>query len=165
MACQKHHWQIHKMTYKVRAKAKADKAAKLNKAAAASQPAHGLAEEQLDYIRIEALMAENMGGEHSIEECAWQLGEHPLVIGGGTSVRIGANKRVFVKGDVAKIYMEGKVRISSLWTAEDAGELDRKGPSRQVSKREGFGEGNAGQISRIRGISPRATPEERHGIT
>jgi hypothetical protein len=102
--CQKHHWKIHKMTCKVRAKAKVDKAAKI---ATAAQPAHGLTEEQLDYIRIEAFTAENSGGKHSIAECAWQLGEHPLVIGGGT-IRMSANKREFIKGDVAKIYMDSK---------------------------------------------------------
>lgn len=102
--CQKHHWQIHKITCKARVKAKTIKAAKNNKAAA--QPVHGLTEEQLDYVRMEAFMAENSGGEHSIEECAWQLGEHPLVIGGGT-IRMGVNGSVFIKGDVAKIYMEG----------------------------------------------------------
>ena len=53
-------------------------------------------------------MTENSpGGQHSIEECAWQLGEHPLVIGGG-SVRMSANGQEFIKGDVAKIYMDAK---------------------------------------------------------
>jgi hypothetical protein len=110
--CQKHHWTIHKMTCKThiaQKKAKAERKAAKNapKAAAASQTAHGLTEEQLEYIRIEAFMAENSGHEHSIEECAWQLGEHPLTIGGG-SIRMSANGSLFVKGDVAKIYMEGK---------------------------------------------------------
>mmetsp|Transcript_14763 Transcript_14763/g.32075 ORF Transcript_14763/g.32075 Transcript_14763/m.32075 type:complete len:398 (-) Transcript_14763:157-1350(-) len=112
-ACQKHHWVIHKMTCKV-FKTKKEKTAKKNSkskaAPIAAQPAHGLTEEQLDFIHIEAFMAENNGGEHSIEECAWQLGEHPLIIGGG-SIRMGANKREFIKGDVAKIYMEGMGEI------------------------------------------------------
>ena len=73
-----------------------------------SPPAHGLTEEQLDNIRMEAFFAENSGRKHAIEECAWQLGEHPLVIGGGT-VQMGRDgQSKFVKGDVAKIYMEGK---------------------------------------------------------
>ena len=77
-------------------------------AAHQSPPAHGLTEEQLDNIRMEAFFAENSGSKHAIEECAWQLGEHPLVIGGGT-VEMGRDgQSKFVKGDVAKIYMEGK---------------------------------------------------------
>ena len=71
-------------------------------------PPHGLTEEQLDNIRMDAFFAENSGRKHAIEECAWQLGEHPLVIGGGT-VQMGRDgQSKFVKGDVAKIYMEGK---------------------------------------------------------
>ena len=107
-ACQTHHWVIHKMTCKV-FKAKKDKTAKKNSKVApiAAQPAHGLTEEQLDYIRIEAFMAENNGGEHSIEECAWQLGEHPFIIGGG-KIRTTAYKEEFIKGDVAKIYMDAE---------------------------------------------------------
>mmetsp|Transcript_4264 Transcript_4264/g.4852 ORF Transcript_4264/g.4852 Transcript_4264/m.4852 type:complete len:195 (+) Transcript_4264:75-659(+) len=73
----------------------------------AAQSAHGLTEEQLDYIFTEALLSENDGGEHSIEECAWQLGVHPFHIGGG-SIRVArdTNKREFIKGDVAKIWMD-----------------------------------------------------------
>ena len=59
-------------------KAKAEKKQKKQAAAAiqAAQPqTHGLTEAQLNNIRIEAFFAENSGVEHSIEECAWQLGE------------------------------------------------------------------------------------------
>ena len=108
-ACQLSHWSIHKMTCKVHLKKKMEK--KLKQAAtsqtSSSRASHGLTEEQLDYIRIEAFMAENSGVEHAIEECAWQLGEHPLVIGGG-SIQMSASGQKFVKGDVAKIYREGK---------------------------------------------------------
>jgi hypothetical protein len=106
-ACQVHHWPIHKITCEVRAKARAAKAAAATSPAAAA-PAHGLTEEQLHFIHMEAFMMENNpGGEHSIEECAWQLGEHPLVIGGG-SLRMGAGGDMFIKGDVAKIYLEAE---------------------------------------------------------
>jgi len=105
-ACQTHHWTIHKMTCKARAKAKKDKADK-KKSEAAAAVARDLTEEQKDYVRMEAFLAENNGGKHSIEECAWQLGEHPLVIGGG-SIRYGLEGEEFIKGDVAKIYMEAK---------------------------------------------------------
>lgn len=109
--CQRHHWPVHKITCKFqleKAKKKREKAAKENQAALSAPPAHGLTEEQLNFIRMEAFMAENRpGGEHSIEECAWQLGEHPFVIGGG-SIRLSANGQTFVKGDVAKIYMDKK---------------------------------------------------------
>ena len=102
LACQKYHWTIHSMTCK--SKVKKDKQNKISKAAApTAQLAHGLTEEQLDYIFVEAVLAENNGGEHSIAECAWQLGVHPLLIGGGT-IRIIAGNKEFTKGDVAKIY-------------------------------------------------------------
>jgi len=112
--CQQAHWPIHRMT--CNSKAKKDKEDKVFKAAAmaaptptpAAQSAHGLTEEQLDYIFTEALLSENDGGEHSIEECAWQLGVHPFHIGGG-SIRVArdnTNKREFIKGDVAKIWMD-----------------------------------------------------------
>jgi hypothetical protein len=109
--CQLHHWAIHKITCKVqlaKAKKKKDKADRKAQAAlSAAQPAHGLTEEQLNFIRMEAFMAENSGAEHSIEECAWQLGEHPFVIGGG-SIHMSANGQEFVRGDVNKIYMDAK---------------------------------------------------------
>jgi hypothetical protein len=59
-------------THIARKKAKAEKKVVKNaaQAAAASQTAHGLTEEQLDYIRIEAFMAENSDRKHSIAECA-----------------------------------------------------------------------------------------------
>ena len=104
-ACQKHHWPIHKMTCKAHSKKK-KKVKEAPASHSSSQPTHGLTEEELDYIRIEAFMAEVRGGvKHAIEECAWQLGEHPLVIGGGQIV-LGSNGEEFVKGDVAKIYRE-----------------------------------------------------------
>eukprot|EP00985_Skeletonema_marinoi_P005686 scaffold2468_cov133-Skeletonema_marinoi.AAC.8 len=102
-ACQRHHWTIHKMTCKALAKKKKKK--KKPTQATSAQPAHGLTEEELEYIRIEAFMAENKGVKHAIEECAWQLGEHPLVIGGG-QIRYGPNGEEFKKGDVGKIYRE-----------------------------------------------------------
>lgn len=109
--CQLHHWTIHKMTCKVqlaKAKKKRDKVDRKALAAPSAQPAHGLTEEQLNFIRMEAFMAENSpGGKHSIDECAWQLGEHPLVIGGG-SITMSANGQEFVMGDVNKIYMDAK---------------------------------------------------------
>lgn len=108
-ACQRHHWTIHKMTCKAqltKEKKKKDKADKKPKAAPSAQPAHGLTEEQLNCIRIAAFMAENNGIEHSIEECAWQLGEHPLIIGGGSVTMHENGRQEFVKGDVAKIYKE-----------------------------------------------------------
>lgn len=107
--CQLHHWTIHKMTCKVhlaKAKKKKDKTDRKSQAALSAQPSHGLTEAQLNFIRIEAFMEENHGGEHSIEECAWQLGEHPLIIGGG-SIRMSASGQEFIKGDVHKIYMDG----------------------------------------------------------
>ncbi|KAL7525685.1 hypothetical protein ACHAWF_001463 [Thalassiosira exigua] len=106
--CQRHHWAIHKMTCKAHTKSKKEKKHKKKQATVArwtQPPTHGLTEEQLNDIRIEAFFAENSGAEHSIEECAWQLGEHPLVIGGG-SVKMSANGQRFIKGDVAKIYRE-----------------------------------------------------------
>ena len=109
--CQVHHWTIHKMTCKVQLEKERKRAAKKadteKKRAAQPPPAHGLTEEQLNNIRIEAFFAENSGAEHSIEECAHQLGEHPLVIGGG-SVQMGRDGQTFVKGDVAKIYLDSK---------------------------------------------------------
>jgi hypothetical protein len=106
--CQKHHWTIHKMTCKAHAKTKKENADKKKQDAhPTTQAAHGLTEEELTSIRIEAFTAEGSGVAHAINECAWQLGEHPLVIGGG-SIRMSANGQEFVKGDVAKIYMESK---------------------------------------------------------
>jgi len=117
-ACQKYHWTIHKMTCKFHSKKKEKelekKLKKQAKAAAAAQAqlksaADDLTEEQKNFARKEAFFAENNGGKHSIEECAWQLGEHPFVIGGG-SIRYNTNtvpmSEEFVKGDVAKIYRE-----------------------------------------------------------
>jgi len=93
------------MTCKARAK---NKKAKADKKSPPSVPSHRLTDEQLNFIRMEAFMAENSaGGEHSIEECAYQLGEHPLLIGGG-SIKMSVDGQTFVKGDVAKIYMESK---------------------------------------------------------
>jgi len=54
---------------------------------------------------MEAFLAENNGRKYSIDECAWQLCEHPLTIGGG-SITYGVNGEEFIKGDVAKIYRE-----------------------------------------------------------
>lgn len=99
-ACQKQHWTIHKITCKVHAEKIRAKKLKKN-----TKVSHGLTEEELEYIRIEAFMAENRGDKHAIEECAHQLGEHPLVIGGGRII-YGPNGEEFQKGDVAKIYME-----------------------------------------------------------
>jgi hypothetical protein len=116
--CQVHHFPIHKMTCKhyaekQRAKKKAGMKSQAKSsysppaaAAAAAAPTHGLTEEQLNSIRKEAFFAENSGAEHSIEECAWQLGEHPFVIGGGSIRYTRGGKEEFVKGDVAKIYRE-----------------------------------------------------------
>lgn len=57
---------------------------------------------------MEAFVAEKRpGGKHSIQECAWQLGEHPLVIGGGTIV-MSVSEREFIKGDVGKLYWDAK---------------------------------------------------------
>eukprot|EP00979_Chaetoceros_neogracilis_P004629 scaffold798_cov268-Chaetoceros_neogracile.AAC.5 len=109
--CQLHHWTIHKMTCKVRlakAKKKKDKADKKTQTALSAQPSHGLTEAQLNFIRIEAFLSENLpGGKHSIAECAWQLGEHPLIIGGG-KLHMSANGQEFTKGDIHKIYMDAK---------------------------------------------------------
>lgn len=107
--CQLHHWTIHKMTCKVHHLAKAKKKKEADrKARASALPAHGLTEEQVNFVRMEAFLAENNpGGKHSIEECSWQLGEHPIVIGGG-SIRMSINGQEFVKGDVHKIYMDAK---------------------------------------------------------
>jgi hypothetical protein len=66
--------------------------------------ASSLTEEQKDFIRKEAFMMER-SREDTIDEAAWQLGEHPLVIGGG-SIRIGVGGESFIKGDVRKIYAE-----------------------------------------------------------
>jgi hypothetical protein len=48
---------------------------------------------------------EPAGGEHSIDECAWQLGEPPFAIGGG-SIAMTPNGDKFVKGDVGKFFRE-----------------------------------------------------------
>lgn len=111
--CQRHHWTIHKMTCKAHAKKKKTKK-KPKQSTPSARPAHGLTEEELEYIRIEAFMAENNGVEHAIEECAWQLGEHPLVIGGG-QIRYGPNGEEFQKGDVGKIYRE---EIGAEWDGD-----------------------------------------------
>jgi len=104
-ACQKYHWKIHQMTCKWNAKKKEKKAkAKKEKAKPA---ANNLTEEQKNFARMEAFFAENTGGKHSIAECAWQLGEHPFVIMGG-SITIGINGEEFLKGDVGKIFRERK---------------------------------------------------------
>ena len=120
--CQVHHFTIHKMTckdYARKKEAKKEKKAKQAKAqtkasapTTGDQPPHGLTEEQLTNIRIEAFFAENNGGEHSIEECAWQLGEHPFVIGGGSIKYTRNGEEIFEKGDVAKIYRE---KCGAIW--------------------------------------------------
>lgn len=112
-ACQKQHWMIHKMTCKWQAKKEVEKAKKEREKHEKQQQhkekaksvASNLTEEQKNFVRMEAFFAENNGGEHSIAECAWQLGEHPFVIGGG-NLRYGPNGEEFIKGDVAKIYRE-----------------------------------------------------------
>uniref|UniRef100_A0A7S3Q0B8 MYND-type domain-containing protein n=1 Tax=Chaetoceros debilis TaxID=122233 RepID=A0A7S3Q0B8_9STRA len=115
--CQKQHWMIHQMTCKWHAKKEEEKKKareekekhkqrqQVIKEAAEKTAANNLTEQQKNVARMEAFFAENNGGEHSIDECAWQLGEHPLVIGGG-SIRYGRNGEEFIKGDVAKIYRE-----------------------------------------------------------
>ena len=114
--CQVHHWQIHKMTCKVQLEKEEKKRKKKaeNKVKAAqlsAQTSHGLTEDQLNYIRGEALMAEN-SAKGSIDECAWQLGEHPLVIGGGSVHMQRDGRHEFIKGDVAKIYRE---KVGAEW--------------------------------------------------
>ncbi len=114
-ACQEHHWTIHKMTCKHHCKKMEEKQKKEGKerqketksahTSRSKSVANNLTEEQKNFVRKEAFFAENNGGEHSIEECAWQLGEHPFVIGGG-SIRYGRNGEEFIKGDVAEIYRE-----------------------------------------------------------
>jgi len=134
--CQRHHWTIHKMTGKAHAKSKKDKADKKAKQAdkLTQQPAHGLTAAQLDNIRIAAFTAEGTGVEHAIEECAFQLGEHPLVIGGG-SIQMGADGEKFIKGDVAKIYMES---ICEVWDGSPrfgmGGYVQRKMPFDWIAK-------------------------------
>lgn len=139
-ACQKQHWMIHKMTCKAHLK-------KLEKKKSKKANGHGLTDEQLDNIRIEAFFAENSGEEHSIEECAHQLGEHPLVIGGG-SVRLGRDgKQEFVKGDVAKIYME---QLGAAWDGSP-----RFGMGPYVQRKEPFdwiAKAKAGKSERERAI-------------
>ena len=56
-------------------------------------------------------MAEN-SAKGSIDECAWQLGEHPLVIGGGSVHMQRDGRQEFIKGDVAKIYRE---KVGAEW--------------------------------------------------
>eukprot|EP00553_Chaetoceros_curvisetus_P007331 CAMPEP_0204620290 /NCGR_PEP_ID=MMETSP0717-20131115/6362_1 /ASSEMBLY_ACC=CAM_ASM_000666 /TAXON_ID=230516 /ORGANISM="Chaetoceros curvisetus" /LENGTH=278 /DNA_ID=CAMNT_0051634449 /DNA_START=529 /DNA_END=1365 /DNA_ORIENTATION=+ len=112
-ACQKYHWTIHKMTCKHHAKKKegnlkkkiVEEREKQIKAAQMNSAGRDLTEEQKNIARKEAFFSENNGRRHSMEECAWQLGEHPLVIGGG-SVTYGPDGEEFVKGDVTKIYRE-----------------------------------------------------------
>lgn len=48
---------------------------------------------------------EGSGRKGTIEEAAWQMGEHPFVIGGG-QITLGVNGETFEKGDVHKIYAE-----------------------------------------------------------
>jgi len=113
-ACQKFHWTIHKMTCKYHAKRKEEKLKKKMeeerekqvKAAQMNSAGRELTEEQKNIARKEAFFSENNGRLHSIEECAWQLGEHPLVIGGGTLTYGRDGTEEFTKGDVAKIYRE-----------------------------------------------------------
>ena len=62
-----------------------------------------LTEEQKDFVWKEAFMMEH-SREDTIDEAAWQLGEHPLVIGGG-SIILSAGGETFIKGDVRK-YMQ-----------------------------------------------------------
>lgn len=107
--CQKHHWMIHKMTCKWHLENQEKKKAKKEKQK--KRAVNELTEEQKNHARMEAFLAENNGGEGSIDECAYQLGEHPLVIGGG-SIRYGRDGEEFVKGDVAKIYRE---RVGVEW--------------------------------------------------
>lgn len=110
-ACQRHHWTIHKMTCKTLTKKKKKSTKKRENGGVeqdSQQPAHGLTEEELEYIRIEAFMAENRGMKHAIEECAWQLGEHPFVIGGGKISYGLTTGEEFMKGDVGKIFREKK---------------------------------------------------------
>eukprot|EP01083_Nonionella_stella_P280607 954586_1 len=119
VACQKQHWMIHKMGCKwlirkkwhtkmeevKKASTKKERHEQRNQAkreAEEKSAANNLTEEQKKIARVEAFLAENNGGEHSIDECAWQLGEHPFVILGG-SFQYGHNGKEFIKGDVAKI--------------------------------------------------------------
>ena len=62
-----------------------------------------LTEEQKDFVWKEAFMMEH-SREDTIDEAAWQLGEHPLVIGGG-SIILSAGGETFIKGNVRK-YMQ-----------------------------------------------------------
>ena len=66
--------------------------------------AASLTAEQKDFIRSEAFMMEN-SREHTIMEAAWQLGEHPFAIGGGT-ITLSGEGETFTKGDVHKIFAQ-----------------------------------------------------------
>jgi len=106
-ACQKHHWTIHKMTCKFHAERKQKKQERKQKKQekARKEVADSLTENQKNVARREAFFAENSGRKGSIEDCAWQLCEHPFVIGGG-SIQYGRDGEEFIKGDVAKIFRE-----------------------------------------------------------
>lgn len=107
--CQQVHWSIHKMTCKFQAEKKKKKAEKVENKEEVDRKAlaDSLTEEQKNAARMEAFFLENNGRKGAIEECAWQLCEHPLVIGGG-SITLSMNGEEFKKGDVAKIYGDAK---------------------------------------------------------
>jgi hypothetical protein len=71
-----------------------------------------LTEEQKDFVRKEAFMMER-SREDTIDEAAWQLGEHPLVIGGG-SIILSTGGETFIKGDVRKYMQSTGLRSMAL---------------------------------------------------
>ena len=100
-------WHAEKQRKKAAKKKVKEEAKRKSEEEKLADRAASLTEAQRNYVRSEAVFAEKLpGGEHSIEECAWQLREHPLVIGGGSLVMRADGTETFRKGDVAKIYRE-----------------------------------------------------------
>lgn len=105
--CQKSHWPIHKIFCK-NVRKESDQLLKRLSSILPST-SENLDEKAKDKIRGNAFLREN-SNPGAIEKAAEQLGEHPLVIGGG-SIIVGKDGSVeFKKGDVAAIYATiGKV--------------------------------------------------------
>ena len=100
----------------------------MSKSQVVPAPLHDLSEEQKNSYRKIAFYKERTN-PGAIKEAAAELGEHPLVIGGG-SIEISRTGESFKKGDVQKIFADaGKVWDGSItvpgqkprvWTNESA---------------------------------------------
>ena len=104
--CQKSHWKVHQKNCKQTRKDTTRFLENMKSQGLIAGPLKYLDEEEKDKIRIQAFLDEN-SNPGAIEVAAKALGEHPLVIGGG-SIEINPDgQQRFIKGDVVEEKLPG----------------------------------------------------------